>query len=152
MKPAPFGYHRARCVEEAVEALGTRPDAKVLAGGQSLIPLLSMRLASPGLLVDINELSALAYVRAGADGVAIGALARHTDVLDDAAARRVQPLLAAALAHVGHATIRNRGTTVGSLVHGDASGRCRSCCSCSTGRWPSWDRTAGGRSRHATTR
>jgi carbon-monoxide dehydrogenase medium subunit len=93
----------------------------VLAGGQSLVPLLSMRLAAPSMLVDINGLPGLAAVTADDAGVTVGALARHADVLASAGVRRVQPLLSLALAHVAHATIRNRGTTVGSLVHADAA-------------------------------
>ncbi len=96
-------------------------DAKVLAGGQSLIPLLSMRLAAPAVLVDLGGLDELAYVRTDDAGVRVGALARHADVARDPDARRVQPLVAEALQHVAHATIRNRGTTVGSIVHADAA-------------------------------
>jgi CO/xanthine dehydrogenase FAD-binding subunit len=121
VKPAPFELVRPTSVDEATEVLASTSDAKVLAGGQSLIPLLSMRLASPALLVDINGIGSLAYVRASDEGVRVGALARHTDVLQDEAAARVQPLLRKALRLVAHTTIRNRGTTVGSLVHADAS-------------------------------
>ncbi len=121
MKPPPFSYVRPSSLAEALEVLATSPDAKVLAGGQSLIPLLSMRLAAPGLLVDINGIEELAYVRAGDDGVRVGALARHADLLRDEGARRVQPLLARALGLVAHPTIRNRGTTLGSIIHADAS-------------------------------
>ncbi|MGH3413220.1 MAG: FAD binding domain-containing protein [Marmoricola sp.] len=122
MKPAPFRYCRPGSLAEAVEILAVEPDAKVLAGGQSLVPLLSMRLASPSVLVDINGLPGLDHVATGPDGVRVGALARHAAVLADADARRCQPLLAESLGHVAHATIRNRGTTVGSLVHADAAG------------------------------
>lgn len=121
MKPAPFAYLRPRSLADALAALAEAPDAKVLAGGQSLVPLLSMRLAAPAMLVDINGLPGLADVTASGDGVRVGALARHTDVLASADVRRVQPLVAMALAHVAHPTIRNRGTTVGSLVHADAA-------------------------------
>lgn len=121
MKPAPFAYLRPQTLEEACAALAGSPGAKVLAGGQSLIPLLSMRLAAPDLLVDINALADLAEVRTDGDGVRIGALARHSDVLADRAAAAAQPLLALALANVAHPTIRNRGTTVGSIVHADAA-------------------------------
>ncbi len=121
MKPAPFSYVRPTTLEEALAALEADPHAKVLAGGQSLVPLLSMRLAAPSALVDINGLGELAYVRADEKGVTIGALARHAEVERDPGARRVQPLLSQALRMVAHATIRNRGTTVGSLVHADAS-------------------------------
>lgn len=121
MKPAPFAYVRPATLEQALEALAGDPGAKVLAGGQSLVPLLSMRLAAPTKLVDINALPDLDGVRADADGVRIGALARHADVLASAEVVDVQPLVAMALGHVAHPTIRNRGTTVGSLVHADAA-------------------------------
>ncbi|UUW92372.1 FAD binding domain-containing protein [Pimelobacter simplex] len=121
MKPAPFDYVRPGSLEEALQALAEHPEAKVLAGGQSLVPLLSMRLAAPAVLVDINELPDLDHVRVGADGVRVGALARHAQVLADPDVARVQPLVTKALANVAHATIRNRGTTVGSLVHADAA-------------------------------
>lgn len=121
MKPAPFAYRRPGSLTDAVAALAADPGAKVLAGGQSLVPLLSMRLASPSTIVDINGLPGLAEVTAGAGGVRIGALARHADVLASPDVRRVQPLVSRALEHVAHATIRNRGTTVGSIVHADAA-------------------------------
>ncbi|MBM7519051.1 FAD binding domain-containing protein [Nocardioides nitrophenolicus] len=121
MKPAPFDYVRPGSLEEALQALAGHPEAKVLAGGQSLVPLLSMRLAAPAVLVDINELPDLDHVRVDAEGVRVGALARHARVLADADVARVQPLVTKALANVAHATIRNRGTTVGSLVHADAA-------------------------------
>ena len=121
MKPAPFAYLRPGSLTEAVSALAGDPGAKVLAGGQSLVPLLSMRLAAPSLLVDINGLPGLDAVTVDGSGVTIGALARHADVLASADVRRVQPLVALALANVAHATIRNRGTAVGSLVHADAA-------------------------------
>ena len=121
MKPAPFSYLRPASLAEALEALAGNDGAKVLAGGQSLVPLLSMRLASPSLLVDINGLPDLDHVTCAGDGVRVGALARHADVLASPDVRRVQPLVSMALGHVAHATIRNRGTTVGSLVHADAA-------------------------------
>jgi len=121
VKPAPFAYRRPASLDDAIGLLTGTPGAKVLAGGQSLVPLLSMRLAAPPMLVDINALPDLDHVRCSADGVRVGALARHTQVLASAEARDVQPLLAMALADVAHPTIRNRGTTVGSLVHADAA-------------------------------
>jgi carbon-monoxide dehydrogenase medium subunit len=123
VKPPAFRYSRPGSVTEAVQLLAEHgSQAKVLAGGQSLIPLLSMRLAEPGRLIDINGLAELDYRRADADGVRIGALARHATVLADPAVASRQPLLAAALAHVAHPTIRNRGTSVGSIVHADPAG------------------------------
>jgi carbon-monoxide dehydrogenase medium subunit len=121
VKPAPFAYHRPGSVTEAVAALAGDASAKVLAGGQSLIPLLSMRLAAPSALVDINGIPDLDSIEVDDSGVRIGALARHADVLASEDVRRVQPLVSLALANVAHATIRNRGTTVGSLVHADAA-------------------------------
>jgi carbon-monoxide dehydrogenase medium subunit len=123
VKPSPFGYSRPASVDEALSTLAAHgSDAKVLAGGQSLLPILSMRLAAPHHLVDINRLTELDYVRLDASTVRVGALARHARVLADTAARVAQPLLAQALRLVAHATIRNRGTTVGSIVHADPSG------------------------------
>jgi CO/xanthine dehydrogenase FAD-binding subunit len=121
VKPAPFEFARPASLAEALEVLAANPDAKVLAGGQSLVPLLSMRLTAPSMIVDINGIGELAYVRTGDDGVRVGALARHSDVERDDDAARVQPLLRQALQLVAHPTIRNRGTTVGSLVHADAA-------------------------------
>jgi 2-furoyl-CoA dehydrogenase FAD binding subunit len=125
MKPAPFAFTRPETLDEAVgtlaEALRSGAEAKVLAGGQSLVPLLSMRLAAPDMLVDINAIPGLDHVTSDASGVRVGALARHSAVLRDEGGRRVQPLVAMALANVAHPTIRNRGTTVGSLVHADAA-------------------------------
>jgi 2-furoyl-CoA dehydrogenase FAD binding subunit len=121
VKPAPFAYVRPQGLQHALEALAADPGAKVLAGGQSLVPLLNMRLAAPTTLVDINGLPDLGHVRVDDAGVHLGALARHADVLASTDVRRAQPLVSLALAHVAHATIRNRGTVVGSLVHADAA-------------------------------
>lgn len=120
MKPPAFEYSRPDSLDAALALLAEHgSDGKVLAGGQSLIPLLSMRLAAPARLIDINALTELDYVRTEPDGVRVGALARHTGVLSDRAAAGSQPLLAAALRWVAHPTIRNRGTSVGSIVHAD---------------------------------
>lgn len=122
MKPAAFAYHAPRTVDGALEVLAdAAPDAKVLAGGQSLIPLLNMRLAEPAHLVDINRIGdpGLAGVTTGTGGVTVGALARHTRVERDEAAAALQPLLRRVLRLVAHPVIRNRGTVVGSLVHAD---------------------------------
>jgi carbon-monoxide dehydrogenase medium subunit len=120
VKPPPLCYSRPESVTGALATLASLgPDGKVLAGGQSLLPLLSMRLAAPAHLVDINRLAELSYVRSGDGEVRIGALARHAQVLRDDGARAAQPLLGQALRWVAHAAIRNRGTVVGSLVHAD---------------------------------
>jgi carbon-monoxide dehydrogenase medium subunit len=121
VKPAPFAYLRPGTLAEAVAALTGDPGAKVLAGGQSLVPLLNMRLAAPTTLVDLNALPGLDGVTVDEAGVRVGALARHAAVLASPDVRRVQPLVSMALANVAHPTIRNRGTTVGSLVHADAA-------------------------------
>ncbi|HEX6338791.1 MAG TPA: xanthine dehydrogenase family protein subunit M [Jiangellaceae bacterium] len=123
MKPPPFVYHRPDNVDEALDVLAeVASDGKILAGGQSLVPLMSMRLAAPGHLVDINGLSELGGIRIGHDGVQVGATVRHAELEGDEAAFAVQPLLRQALAYVAHPTIRNRGTSVGSLAHADPAG------------------------------
>ncbi len=120
MKPAPFTYHRPTALAEALDVLAeVGADGKVLAGGQSLLPLLSMRLAAPRHLVDVNALDGLDAVEVGADAVRFGALVRHTDLERHDGAAAAQPLLRQALRHVAHPTIRNRGTTVGSICHAD---------------------------------
>ncbi|GAB3321046.1 xanthine dehydrogenase family protein subunit M [Geodermatophilus aquaeductus] len=122
MKPAPFRYADPRSLEEALDVLAADPGAKVLAGGQSLLPLLAMRLAAPATLVDVNRVPGLDAVEVTGDGVRVGALVRHAQLLRHDAAARVQPLLARATANVAHPAIRNRGTTVGSIAHADPSG------------------------------
>lgn len=116
MKPPPFEYHAPRDLGEALEILaGTGARGKVLAGGQSLIPMLNMRIAAPEHVVDVNRLESLATIDPGPGGVTVGALARHADVERAAP----HPLLVQALRLVAHPVIRNRGTVVGSLVHAD---------------------------------
>jgi aerobic carbon-monoxide dehydrogenase medium subunit len=123
VKPPPFRYHGPTSVTEALDVLAeVGDDGKVLAGGQSLIPILNMRLAAPHDLVDINGVGELDTVRSDPDGVRIGALARHARVEHDEEAYAAVPLLRQALQLVAHPVIRNRGTTVGSLVHADPSG------------------------------
>jgi carbon-monoxide dehydrogenase medium subunit len=123
VKPPVFEYHRPTSLGEALGVLAELgADGKVLAGGQSLLPILSMRLAAPKHLVDINRIADLSYIRCDPDGVRVAALARHAEVERHAGAASSQPLLAQALRLVAHPTIRNRGTTVGSIVHADPSG------------------------------
>ena len=123
MKPAPFTYHRPAGLDEALEVLAdVGHSGKVLAGGQSLLPLLSMRLAAPEHLVDINHLPGLDTVEVTADVVRAGALVRHSELLRHPGAFTAQPMLGKALRHVAHATVRNRGTTVGSICHADPAG------------------------------
>jgi aerobic carbon-monoxide dehydrogenase medium subunit len=117
VKPSAFTYHRPDSVAGTIALLGELgSDGKVLAGGQSLVPVLNMRLAAPAHLVDINRLRSLAYVSCDETAVRVGALARHVDVERDAS---VFSLLRKATSCVAHPAIRNRGTTVGSLVHAD---------------------------------
>lgn len=123
MKPAPFAWHGPESAAAAVALLAEYgSDAKVLAGGQSLVPLLAMRLTQPAHVIDINGIAELDTVAVDGDGVRIGALARHTRVERDDRVHRAQPLLRQALRYVAHPTIRNRGTCVGSLAHADPAG------------------------------
>ena len=123
MKPAPFTLHAPSTLDEALGLLAEcGDDGKVLAGGQSLIPLLNMRLAAPAHLVDVNGVPGLDRVEPSSDGVRVGALARHAHVHRDAGAAAAVPLLQQALSLVAHPVIRNRGTTVGSIAHADPSG------------------------------
>jgi carbon-monoxide dehydrogenase medium subunit len=118
MKPAPFEYFDPRTTEEAVGLLATHgDDAKVLAGGQSLVPMLALRLARPSVLIDVNRIGGLDAVQQSGATVSVGALVRQR-ALERWAGERA-PLLAAALRHVGHAPIRARGTVAGSVVHVD---------------------------------
>ena len=120
MKAAPFDYVAPGTLEEAVAVLSERGDAaKVIAGGQSLAPLLVMRLARPELLVDINGISGLAAIRVQDGQLRIGALARQRAVELDASVRERFPLIAEAVETIGHVAIRNRGTVGGSVAHAD---------------------------------
>jgi len=123
VKPSPFAYSAPTSLAEALSVLAeVGADGKVLAGGQSLVPILNMRLAAPAHIIDINRIPDLAFVRVEDGGVRIGALARHADVERDDSAFDTLPLLRQALQLVAHPVIRNRGTTVGSLAHADPSG------------------------------
>ena len=122
MKPAPFSLHMPSNLEDALDLLTENGEAKVLAGGQSLVPLLNMRLVAPSHVIDINGVQELADVDVSAAGVRVGALVRHAELEVHSAACRAIPLLAQALKLVAHPVIRNRGTTVGSLAHADPAG------------------------------
>lgn len=121
MKPAPFQYHAPETVEEALSLLDEHGfDAKIIAGGQTLGPLLNMRMATPEVLIDINRIRALDYQRHEDDGrLILGALTRQSTLEDDARMSERQPLIAAAEPEVAHRAIRNRGTVAGSLAHAD---------------------------------
>jgi carbon-monoxide dehydrogenase medium subunit len=119
VKPAAFTYYRPETVTEAVATLADLGgDGKVLAGGQSLVPMLNMRIAMPAALVDVNRVRGLDGIEVG-DAVRIGATARQYEVEASSEVRAAQPLLGQALAYVGHRAIRSRGTIVGSLAHAD---------------------------------
>src|SRR5207248_5058207 len=121
VKPAPFDYVRAETLEEALEVLRAEgPDARVLAGGQTLIPMLNMRLARPKLLIDIMRVPALARIEHGPGGIRVGAAVRQRELERELNASH-QPLLAAGLPWVGHAQTRSRGTVCGSVAHADPS-------------------------------
>jgi CO/xanthine dehydrogenase FAD-binding subunit len=120
MKPSQFEYARASSVEEAVSLLAQhRDDAKVIAGGQSLMPMLAFRVASPKLLVDIGRIATLRRITVDERGVALGALVRWVDIERHLALAQAHPLLSEAVKHVAHYQIRNRGTVGGSLAHAD---------------------------------
>jgi len=120
MKLPPFEYACPTTVAEAVALLAAHDgEAKPLAGGQSLVPMLAFRVASPALLVDLRKLAELRQIKIGPDGVTLGAMVRWRDILDDAKLAKAHPLLVAAVQHVAHYQIRNRGTVGGSLAHAD---------------------------------
>ena len=126
MKAPPFAYSKPRSLEEALDLL-ERPGAKVLAGGQSLIPSLNMRLSSPELLVDVGAIASLAGVRVNADFVRIGALTTHAQIERSEEIRKRVPLLAEAAAHIAHPAIRNRGTLGGSVALADPAAEYPAC-------------------------
>jgi xanthine dehydrogenase iron-sulfur cluster and FAD-binding subunit A len=121
MKPAPFAYLAAESLDQALEALADARggDAKLLAGGQSLIPLLNFRLATPGLLIDLNCVGGMDAIEPDAGGIRIGAMARHDAIEHDPRIARDVPLLHEAITRVGHPAVRARGTLGGSLAHAD---------------------------------
>lgn len=128
MKPAPFAYHRPATLDEAFDLLARYgPDARILAGGQSLVPLLNMRLAAPLALIDINRLPGLDRIDVTPEGLAIGALARQEAVERSALVARHAPLIAQAMPHVGHLAIRTRGTFGGSLALADPAAELPAC-------------------------
>ena len=126
MKAASFAYAKPRALEEALD-LVVRPGAKILAGGQSLIPSLNMRLSSPELLVDINGLSELKGISLERGVVRIGALATHAEIEKSKVIHEHLPLLAQAVRHIAHPAIRNRGTIGGSLALADPAAEYPAC-------------------------
>jgi CO/xanthine dehydrogenase FAD-binding subunit len=119
LKPGSFDYVAVTNVDEALAALASAEDARILAGGQSLIPLMNFRLARPALLVDVNGVSELDRVHRSDGEIRLGALCRHRMVERDTTVREAAPLLARAAALIGHPQIRNRGTLGGTVAHGD---------------------------------
>lgn len=127
MKPAPFAYKKARALEEAVALLGEHKEARLLAGGQSLIATLNMRLSQPSLLIDINGISGLDGIALKGGMVEIGALVRHAQAERSDVIAKDAPLIARALPHIGHLAIRNRGTLGGSIAFADPAAELPAC-------------------------
>jgi carbon-monoxide dehydrogenase medium subunit len=119
MIPAPFEYERAESVDHAVSLLGQSEDAKLLAGGHSLLPLMKLRLARPSMLVDIGRLGELSYIREDGENVAIGALTRHHDVATSDVLARHCPIVSFTAGQIGDPQVRHMGTIGGSVAHGD---------------------------------
>ena len=119
MKPAPFEYQAPDTLREAIDLLASNSEAAVIAGGQSLMPLLAFRLATPSLLVDLRRVTGLNNIVIGDDGIRLGAMVRWRGIEDDPGLPAAHPLLREAVAHVAHYQIRNRGTVGGSLAHAD---------------------------------
>ena len=128
MKPAPFAYAKARSLDHAIELLA-RPDgeARLLAGGQSLVATLNMRLSAPKLLIDLNGVGGLAGIALKSGMIEIGALTRHVEAERSAEIAEHAPLIALAMPHVGHAAIRNRGTIGGSIAFADPAAELPAC-------------------------
>jgi carbon-monoxide dehydrogenase medium subunit len=128
MKASAFSYARATSIVNALELLGAHGDkAKVLSGGQSLMPAMNLRLISPELIVDIGEIAELRGIAVSGDVLTIGALTRHVDLARSAEIAAHAPLLTEAIAHVAHPAIRNRGTLGGSLAHADPASELPAC-------------------------
>jgi aerobic carbon-monoxide dehydrogenase medium subunit len=127
VKPAPFAHAKARSLDHAVALLDGAPDARVLAGGQSLVPALNMRLSTPSLLVDINGLRELGEISRRNGHIEIGALVRHAQAERSSAVAQFAPLLARAIPHIAHPAIRNRGTIGGSIALADPAAELPAC-------------------------
>jgi carbon-monoxide dehydrogenase medium subunit len=128
VKPAPFAYAKARSVEDAVKLLGEHGDgAKLLAGGQSLMATLNMRLSQPSILIDLNTIPGLDGIALNGGDVAIGALVRHAAAAKSDIIARHTPLIALAMPHIGHPAIRNRGTIGGSIAFADPAAELPAC-------------------------
>ncbi len=119
MFPASFDYHRAETVEDAVRLLGGNPDAKLMAGGHSLIPMMKLRLAQPSAVIDIGRITGLAEIEAEEDGVRIGALATHASLASSSVLAHRCPLISEAAAKIADPAVRNKGTIGGNIAHAD---------------------------------
>jgi carbon-monoxide dehydrogenase medium subunit len=119
MLPAPFSYHRPATVDEALSLLAQNGDAKILAGGHSLLPAMKLRLAQPAALIDLGRVTDLSYIREADGRIAIGAMTTHFDIESSELLREKCPLLTALAPMIGDVQVRNRGTFGGSLVHAD---------------------------------
>jgi len=119
MIPAPFEYARAESVNQAIDLLSKHEDAKIIAGGHSLLPLMRLRLARPAMLVDISRIGDLGYIREDGDRIAIGALARHHDVANSEVLQQSCPIVSYAASLIGDPQVRHVGTIGGSCAHAD---------------------------------
>ena len=129
MKPAKFDYFAPATLDEALDLLAQHgPDAKVLAGGQSLMPMMNLRLVRPAVVVDINRVGELSGISAADGTVTIGALTRQRDLERSETIRDAFPMMAEAISHIGHFQIRNRGTIGGSLAHADPAAELPALC------------------------
>ena len=128
MKPAPFAYFRAQTLDDVFEVLADRgDDARILAGGQSLMATLNMRLSAPDVLVDIGRVEGLVGIEDAGDSLRIGAMTRHVDVESSAVIATHAPLIASAMPHVAHPAVRNRGTFGGSIAFADPAAELPAC-------------------------
>ena len=129
MKPAKFDYFAPTSLNEALELLGQHgADGKVLAGGQSLMPMMNLRLVRPAVVIDINRVAGLSGISASDGSVTVGALTRQRDLQGSDVIRDVFPMMSAAISHIGHFQIRNRGTIGGSLAHADPAAELPALC------------------------
>jgi len=128
MKPAPFGYARAATLDDVFSLLAEHgDDAKIIAGGQSLMATLNMRLSEPEILIDINRIDGLAGIEDTGDTIRIGAVTRHVDVEESDLVATHAPMIAAAMGHIAHPAIRNRGTFGGSIAFADPAAELPAC-------------------------
>ena len=128
MKPAAFAYHDPRSADDLIGLMARLDDAKLLAGGQSLMPMLNLRLVAPDHLIDINRIPELAGIRLSAEGIEIGAMTRQADLLASGDLAAAAPVVRTALAHVGHLQTRSRGTIGGSCCHLDPAAELPALC------------------------